>query len=74
MALVDLEVRDLGEHRLKDLSAPERVYQVSDCEFLRLKSLYQTNLPVPANPLIGRKKELVDVLRLLTTEGLASCP
>jgi len=69
VALVDLEVRDLGEHRLKDLSASERIYQLSDCEFPRLKSLYQTNLPVPANPLIGRKKELVDVLSLLTTEG-----
>src|SRR5204863_7194440 len=28
-ALVDRsELRDLGEHRLKDLSAPERIYQV----------------------------------------------
>src|SRR3954470_9531541 len=27
-ALVDAEVRDLGVHRLKDLSAPERIYQL----------------------------------------------
>src|SRR4029079_9030298 len=27
-ALVDAEVRDLGAHRLKDLSAPERIYQL----------------------------------------------
>ena len=26
--LVDAEVRDLGEHRLKDLSAPERIFQL----------------------------------------------
>ena len=68
-SLVDEDLRDLGEHRLKDLSAPERVYQLGDREFPRLKSLYQTNLPVPANPLIGRKKELVDVLRLLNADG-----
>ena len=69
VALVDLEVRDLGDHRLKDLSAPERIYQFGDREFPRLKSLFQTNLPVPANPLIDRKKELADVLSLLTTDG-----
>ena len=31
--LVELELKDLGEHRLKDLSAPERVYQLGDGEF-----------------------------------------
>ena len=68
-ALLDEPLRDLGEHRLKDLSAAERIYQVGEREFPRLKSLYQTNLPVPANPLIGRKKELVDVIRLLSADG-----
>ena len=56
---------DLGEHRLRDLSAPERVFQLGGASFPPLKSLFRTNLPVPANPLIGRKKELADVLRLL---------
>jgi class 3 adenylate cyclase len=27
-ALVDMDVRDLGPHRLKDLSAPERIFQL----------------------------------------------
>jgi len=63
-ALLDDELRDLGEHRLKDLAGAERIYQLGEDEFPRLKSLYQTNLPVPANPLVGRKKELADVLRL----------
>src|SRR6476660_4561784 len=40
-------VRDLGEHRLKDLSAPERIYQLGETEFPPLRSLYRTNLPVP---------------------------
>ncbi len=62
--LVETELTDLGEHRLKDLSAPERVYQLGEREFPRLATLYQTNLPIPANPLVGRKKELANVLHL----------
>ena len=58
-------LRDLGEHRLKDLSAPERLYQLGDGEFPALKSLYRTNLPVPATPFLGREHELAQVLSLL---------
>ena len=57
-------LRDLGEHRLKDLAAPERIYQFGGGDFPPLKSLNNSNLPLPAEPLIGRKKELADVLRL----------
>jgi predicted ATPase/class 3 adenylate cyclase len=53
---------DLGEHRFKDLAAPERVFQLGDRAFPRLASLYQTNLPIPANPLVGREQEVADVL------------
>ena len=60
--------RDLGEHRLKDLSAPERIYQLGDGEFPALKSLYRTNLPVPATPFLGREEELAEVLSLLSSE------
>jgi predicted ATPase/class 3 adenylate cyclase len=63
--LVEPGLVDLGEHRFKDLAAPERVYQLGDREFPPLKTLYRTNLPIPAHPLVGRKKELVDVMRLL---------
>jgi predicted ATPase len=58
-------LRDLGEHRLKDLAAPERIYQLGEGEFPPLKSLNNSNLPLPAEPLLGRKKELADVLRSL---------
>jgi len=34
-------LRDLGEHRLKDLSAPEWIYQLGDDEFPPLQSLHQ---------------------------------
>jgi len=62
-------LRDLGLHRLKDLSAPERIYQLGDREFPRLRTLYQTNLPVPANPLVGRGDELSEVRDLLGQGG-----
>src|SRR5438046_1012798 len=54
-------LRDLGEHRLKDLSAPERIYQVGEKDFPPLKTLYRTNLLVPATPFLGRERELAQV-------------
>ena len=46
--LVEEKLTDLGPHRLKDLSAPERIYQLGEGEFPTLKSLYRTNVPIPA--------------------------
>jgi predicted ATPase/class 3 adenylate cyclase len=63
-------LRDLGEHRFKDLAAPERVFQLGDGDFPALSSLYRTNLPVPATPFLGRERELDEVLGLLTREDL----
>src|SRR5262249_21858094 len=66
--LVDADgLRDLGEHRLKDLTAPERIYQLGNGEFHPLKSLNATNLPVAASPLVGRTSELDDLLHLVRT-------
>ena len=59
------ELRDLGEHRLKDLTAPEHIYQLGAGEFLPLKSMHRTNLPVPATPFLGRVRELDEVRELL---------
>jgi predicted ATPase len=66
--LVERELRDLGEHRLKDLSTPDRVYQLGDGVFPALRSLYRTNLPVPATPFLGREQELAEVVELLGAE------
>jgi predicted ATPase len=66
--LVARELTDLGEHRLKDLSAPERIYQLGEGEFPGLKSLYRTNLPVPATPFLGRERELQEVVELLSVD------
>ena len=48
--LVDSAVRDLGEHRLKDLPTRLRLFQLGDDDFPPLKSLSQTNLPVLRQP------------------------
>ena len=63
-ALVEAELTDLGEHRFKDLSAPERVFQLGEVKFPELESLYRTNLPVPATPFLGREQELREVVDL----------
>jgi predicted ATPase/class 3 adenylate cyclase len=58
-------VRDLGEHRLKDLAAPERLFQLGEGEFPPLRSLPSTNLPVPATAFVGRRRELRELAALL---------
>jgi predicted ATPase len=65
-------LRDLGDHRLKDLAAPERIYQLGDADFPPLKSLNATNLPVQASPFIGREHELSEVVELLDDHSLVT--
>lgn len=60
------ELRDLGEHRLKDLTAPERIYQLGEDEFGPLKSLNATNLPIAGSPLVGRERELAELQDLIS--------
>ena len=65
-SLVEAELTDLGEHRFKDLGAPERAFQLGSGDFPALKSLYRTNLPVPATPFLGRERELHEVVELVS--------
>jgi predicted ATPase/class 3 adenylate cyclase len=64
------ELRDLGPHRLKDLSEPERIYQLGVDEHPPLKTLHQTNLPIPATPFLGRAAELADIAALLARDDV----
>lgn len=67
----EVTLRDLGSVRLKDLSTPERVYQV--CfpglrqDFPALRSLESTpnNLPQQLTSFIGRERELAEATELL---------
>lgn len=62
------ELHDLGFHRLKDLTAAERIYQLGPEEHPPLKTLHQTNLPVPATPFLGRDAELAELGALLARD------
>ncbi|MBA3735872.1 MAG: hypothetical protein H0W90_11875 [Actinobacteria bacterium] len=70
-ALVDVRAKDLGPHRLKDLTAPERIFQLEieglRSEFPLLKTLDTgiTNLPSPRTSFVGRREELDEIDRRL---------
>src|SRR5437762_4368202 len=68
----DGELRNLGEHRLKDLSAPERIWQFGDGEFPHLNTLHQTNLPVVAGELVGRERELEEAGTLIRSHRVVT--
>jgi predicted ATPase/class 3 adenylate cyclase len=71
-----VELRDMGEHRLKGLLALERLWQVNTpdlpSEFPALQSLNTIphNLPVQVNRFIGRERELTHTKKLLTSSHL----
>ncbi len=74
--LVDGDVSDLGEHRLKDFAAPVWLFQLGSERFPPLKTISNTNLPRPASSFVGREREveelatmLRDGARLLTLTG-----
>ena len=60
-----LPARDLGEHRLKDLAEPERLFQLGEGTFPPLRSLSVTNLPVAPTPLVGRSRELLELTTIM---------
>jgi predicted ATPase/class 3 adenylate cyclase len=59
-------IRELGEHRLKDLIAGERLYQLGEGDFPPLRTLDATNLPIASSPLVGRERELEELIALLS--------
>jgi predicted ATPase/class 3 adenylate cyclase len=69
-------LQDLGEHRLRDLLEPERVYQLLHpdlpVEFPPLKSLEHrpNNLPRQPTPFLGREREVGEVVSLLRKDDV----
>jgi predicted ATPase/class 3 adenylate cyclase len=63
---------DLGEHRLKDLSAAERLHQLGDEAFPPLKTLYRTTLPIVLTPIVGRERELEEAGALVRSHRLVT--
>ena len=68
--LVGTSLRDLGSHRLKDLTEPQRLFQLLidglPLDFPPPRTLENrpTNLPSQHSPLIGRERELTELLEL----------
>src|SRR5712691_6205306 len=63
--LVDGELADLGEHRVKDFSEPVWIFQLGEERFPPLKTISNTNLPRPASSFVGREREVSDVVGLM---------
>ena len=75
-SLDGISLRDLGEHRLKDLGSPVRIYQVeadglpSVFPPLRTLDARPNNLPTQLTTFVGRDAELDEAAALLATTRL----
>jgi predicted ATPase len=71
-----LSLRDLGEHPLRDLYRPERVFQLIHpdlpADFPPLQSLATrpNNLPLQPTPFLGREEQVAGVVALLRREDV----
>jgi predicted ATPase/class 3 adenylate cyclase len=71
-------VRDLGEHRLRDIEEAERLLQVGaddlpgDFPALRTADRYETTLPAQRSTFIGRDEERRRVSQLIETNRLVT--
>jgi predicted ATPase/class 3 adenylate cyclase len=63
--LGQVDVTDLGEHRLKDFEGPVWIFQLGSERFPPLKTISNTNLPRPASSFVGREVEVEEVVALL---------
>src|SRR6266699_1671572 len=72
----EVSLRDLGEHRLKDLQQKSHLFQLViaglPADFPPLKTLdtHPHNLPVQPTPLIGREREVAAVHQFLLREDV----
>ena len=82
LVLADLpphaSLRDLGEHRLKDLSRPEQVYQLlapgltADFPPLRSLDAMPNNLPGTLTSFVGREREIAEITALIDKHRLVT--
>ena len=71
-------LRDLGEHRLRDLARPEQVYQllspdlVADFPPLRSLDVLPNNLPQQLTSFVGREAEIAEITDLIAVHRLVT--
>jgi predicted ATPase len=65
---------DLGEHRLRDLDGPGRVFQIGQGRFppIRALDVFPGNLPLPTSSFVGRHCELKEVSEALKSYRLVT--
>jgi predicted ATPase len=67
--LVAEDVLDLGRHRLKDFAEQVSLYQLGPDRFPPLRTISNTNLPVPLSSFVGREREVTEVVSLVRDEA-----
>src|SRR2546421_3990670 len=67
--LVSAALLDLGRHRLKDFAEPVSLYQLGADRFPPLRTISNTNLPVPLSSFVGREQEVAEVVSLILDEA-----
>ena len=71
-------LRDLGQHRLRDMAEPERLFQLQHpdlaAEFPALRALHATGhqLPLQLDSFVGRERELAEVPKMLDSHRLVT--
>lgn len=71
-----VSLRDLGEHRLKDLARSEHLFQIVTAdlpsEFPRLRSLnvLPNNLPIQLTSFVGREREIRELIQVFFSTHL----
>jgi predicted ATPase/class 3 adenylate cyclase len=74
----DVALVDLGEHALRDLARPERVFQIAHPElareFPRLSSLdaFSGNLPLQVSSFVGRDDDVARIVEMLGDASLVT--
>ncbi len=72
----DVSLRDMGEHKLKDVPQPARIFQVvapdlqSEFPALRALDVFPNNLPAQLTSFVGREKEILEVTQMLKQSRL----
>jgi len=73
-----VSLRDMGEHKLKGVSQPVRIFQVvalglqSEFPVIRTQDAHSNNLPVQLTDFIGREKELAEIAEALAQNRLVT--
>ena len=67
--LVAEDLLDLGKHRLKDFAEPVSLFQLGAGRFPPLRTISNTNLPVPLSSFVGREQEVAQLLSLVREHG-----